>query len=194
MRVLPLLVFLLSTMLPVPPARAEAYSLYQSTDRQFSVSMEYPESWEVSQTVGSYNAYRQIMVCLPREEGKEGFAPGIILTCEDSSKVLFGAGTVSEYIAGIIEQRRRFPGFHELPQSVQQLFGEDGLAVDCSYQTPDCLHEREIRMITVRERIVVLRKGSHFYVLRYLCPDQDFDSHLSDFLHFAQSLRLNTPD
>jgi hypothetical protein len=173
-------------------AQDGSFAVYTAADQKMNVTLEYPSGWDSSEVRGTFDSYSQA-VFHDVHASSGDLSAGIVLTVEEPEKVLSGAGSLAEFMTAIVDLRRKLPGYQELSRSSGRLLDEDAVVFECAYKVPGRLHGKDISLVLVREKILVVMKNRVFYTLRYLNTESEFEKLLPAFDHVAQSARLNNP-
>jgi hypothetical protein len=59
-----------------------------------------------------------------------------------------------------------------------------------SFKSPDKLYSVKAKLMSAKERIVVLKNGDWFYAVRYQNWEEVFDKYDKEFTHMVRSIRF----
>lgn len=165
------------------------FEKYDSKDLLINLSMDYISGWQYDETRGSYNSYAQVMF-FPFKEGKK--SPRIIIsaTVKDSSKVGFSPLTMEAAVEDLLVKRMQFKDAKVLSKTKTKLLNTEAMVIELSYLTLENLLNINSKLIPVKEKIIIFKKGNNFYFLRYENSAEEFDKYNSAFTHIVGTIKI----
>jgi hypothetical protein len=160
---------------------------YVARDQMLNIAAEIPSGWVINESRGNSGAYAQLIASMP--ESQRGLRAGIVLTAQ-SAETVQGKQTLDECLNELVSSRKALSGFQLIVQSSGMFLEEESRVLECSYQVPDKIHGRDINLIAVKERIVVVIKKDIVYTARYVNTQEDFNAVFPLFENFLQSVQL----
>ena len=166
------------------------FDKYISKDNQINLSMDYPMGWKYSETRGSYGSYAQVMFS-PFRKGQKSSRAIIDVTVRNSSKMQGVSPTLDMLVGDLLVKRMQFKDAKVLLKSTMRLLNTDAIVVELSYSTLENLLNVNSKLISVREKDIILKIGNNFYFLRYENSNEEFNKYNSAFMHMIGSITLN---
>jgi hypothetical protein len=158
------------------------YVPYVSKISGLNVSTEYISGWKVLETRGERGSYSHV-VFIENKPGKEAKAFMSITATPGG-----GSLTLQSASDDLIQKRSRFNGFTVVARSAATLTGLEAQELVLTYQELDKLYSMDAKRITVKERIIVCKKGDILYSCIYKSPEQRFDEFNAAFSHMMATI------
>ncbi len=166
------------------------FDKYISKDSQINLSMDYPMGWKYSETRGSYGSYAQVMFS-PFRKGEKSSRAIIDVTIRNSSKMQGASPTLDMLVGDLLVKRMQFKDAKVLSKSTLRLLNTNAIVIELSYSTLENLLNVNSKLISVREKVIILKLGNNFYFLSYKNSNKEFDKYNSVFMHMIGTITLN---
>lgn len=163
------------------------YEQYSSEDTELNLIMDYPAGWRHSEHRGAYGSYAQVQFS---GETRNDIAPGFSVKVERSSKVKVQPPTAEGLADDLIKKRALFQDSKLVSRSETELLGLPAIDLILTYKQPARLHSTEFNLISFKERVVIVQKNDRFYTLRYVNPQQEFETFEEVFSYCIGTLRI----
>jgi len=92
--------------------------------------------------------------------------------------------------ADLLAKRMQFKDSRILSKSKMKVMDSDAAVIELSYLTLENLLKANSKLVTVKEKIIILSKGNKFYFLRYENSAKEFNKYKSAFMRIAQSMKI----
>lgn len=165
------------------------YEKYSSKDPELGITMDYISGWRHSEHRGSFDSYAHVLFYEPKREGKD-YKAGMAVTAQKESKVEFRPLTIETAADDLLKKRMQFKEAKLLSRSKTKLLGEAAVDIRLAYRKLDKLYSVDAKLIPVKERVVIFKRGNKFYTLRYDNTEEEFKKLDSAFTHCIKSLRF----
>jgi hypothetical protein len=163
------------------------YEKYSSKDSEINIVMDYISGWLYSEHRGSYNSYAQVLFYEKGDE-KKLFKAGISVNVRDISKLEVRPATIEALADDLKSRRMKFKDSMMVSNGNLKVSGVNAIAMDFSYKTLDKLYDVTAKLIPVKEKIVIFRKGNKFYTVRYENTAEDFKGFEKAFRRMINSI------
>ena len=163
------------------------YEKYSSKDPEINIAMDYISGWLYSEHRGSYNSYAQVLFYEKGDE-KKVFKAGISVNVKDESKVETKPATVETMADDLKSKRMKFKDSMLVSKGNSNISGEKAVVMEFSYKTLDKLYDVAAKLIPVKEKVVIFKKGSKFYTIRYENTAEDFKRFEKAFSRMLNSI------
>lgn len=161
------------------------FEKYSSRDPELNITMDYILGWNYTEHRGSYGSYVQVMFIEPEAE-KGSFKANIVVTVKKSSNL----STVKSMAEDLLAKRLKLKEAKVLSNSKSRILNTEARDIQLAYKALDKLYSTDAKLIPIRERILVLKKGDKSYTLRYTNIEEEFKKFERAFYHCAKTLRL----
>lgn len=165
------------------------YETYDSKDPELNIVMKYVAGWSHVQQRGSYASFVQAVFYEPKREDKV-FKARIVAHVENISKAKFTPLTVDGKVDDLIEKRMKFGNSKLLSSFKTGLAGLEAKEIEVAYETFDNNNSLAAKLIQVRERMVIVKRGDRFYTFRYENTAGEFDKLNKAFTHIIKSIKF----
>lgn len=165
------------------------YEEYSSKDPEINISMDYISGWLYSEHRGSYNSYAQVLFYEKGDE-KKVFKAGISVNVKDESKIETKPVTIQTMADDLKSKRMKFKDSILVSKGNTNVSGENAIVMDFSYKTLDKLYDVTAKLIPVKEKVVMFRKGNKFYAIRYENTAEDFKRFEKAFNRMLSSIKF----
>lgn len=165
------------------------YDRYSSKDPELNIKMDYISGWSYSESRGSYGSYAQVQFIEPRRKDKN-LSASMVVTVKRSSKIKFQPQTIKGMEDNLLEKRLQFENAKVVSKSKTKLLGIEAIDIELAYKTLDKDDSIDAKLIPVRERIVIFKRGDRFYTLRYNNTEEEFKKFDRAFTHCIKTLRF----
>jgi hypothetical protein len=163
------------------------YEKYSSKDPEINIAMDYISGWLYSEHRGSYNSYAQVLFYEKGDE-KKIFKAGISVNVKDMSKLETRPATIEAVADDLKSKRMKFKDFILVSNGNLKVSGENAIVMDFSYNTLDKLYDVTAKLIPVKEKIAIFKKGNKFYTVRYENTAEDFKRFEKAFSRILNSI------
>ena len=163
------------------------YEKYSSKDPEINIAMDYISGWLYSEHRGSYNSYAQVLF-YEKGDKRKVFKAGISINVKDESKVETKPATVETIADDLKSKRMKFKDSTLVSKGNSNISGEKTIVMDFSYKTLDKLYDVTAKLIPVKEKVVIFKKGSKFYTIRYENTAEDFKRFEKAFSRMLNSI------
>jgi hypothetical protein len=166
------------------------YARYTSKDLTLNLKMDYIAGWFYSEQRGAKNAYVQVLF-YEREQKDRPRRALIAVTARPASGFDSQPVTALSVLYDIINKRSKFKDAAIISKGERSnLLGVEARTAEITYKTLDKLHTAGAKLIPVKEKIVVLRKGDTVYTIRYENAVQDFVSFEKAFTRILKTITV----
>lgn len=165
------------------------YEKYSSKDPEINIAMDYISGWLYSEHRGSYNSYAQVLFYEKGDE-KKVFKAGISVNVKDESKVETKPVTIQTMADDLKSKRMKFKDSMLVSSGNSNISGENAIVMNFSYKTLDKFYDVTAKLIPVREKVVIFKKGSKFYTIRYENTAEDFKRFEKAFSRMLSSIKF----
>ena len=163
------------------------YEKYSSKDPEINIAMDYISGWLYSEHRGSYNSYAQVLF-YEKGDAKKIFKAGISVNVRGISKLETRPATIEAVADDLKSKRMKFKDSMLVSNGNLKVSGENAIVMDFSYKTLDKLYDVTAKLIPVKEKIVIFKKGNKFYTVRYENTAEDFKGFEKAFRHILNSI------
>lgn len=163
------------------------YERYSSKDPEIGVEADHVSGWLFSEMRGEGNSFAQVVFYEPKKEG-EVSKTGMIITVVKAADVKFQPLTVEGMAEDLTSKRLKFKDASVLAKEKTKILGEEAWDILLSYKTLESLYAS--KLIPVKERIFLFKKGDKFYSVSYQNTEEDFERIQGAFLHLVKSLKI----
>jgi len=163
------------------------YEKYSSKDTEINIAMDYISGWLYSEHRGSHNSYAQVLFYEKGDE-KKVFKAGISVNVRDESRIEIKPATIEAMADDLKSKRMKFKDSMLVSKGNLKVSGENAIVMDFSYKTLDKLYSATAKLIPVKEKIVIFKKGSKFYTIRYENTAEDFKGFEKAFIRMLNSI------
>lgn len=162
------------------------FERYSSKDPELNLAMDFVSGWLYSEHRGEKSSYAGVVFY----ENKKGDVPKALigLTVRTESKVKLEPKTTEAFAEDIISKRRKFKEMELLSKSYGKFSGIDAVNIIMSYKISDKLYGANAKLISAKERVVVLKKNDKFYTIRYENTAKEFNKFDKAFSHILDSI------
>jgi hypothetical protein len=167
-----------------------SYKNYSSKDPLIGLSMDYIADWRYDEQRGAHDRYAQVMFYKLGEKGKKPSWAVMAVMVEEASKAAFSPQTASGMAKDLLDKRSKMQDMQVLSQKDTALSGGKGRDITLSYNKINRFPGAGAKLIPVRERIVILERGTKLYALRYENSAEDFDSLNPAFERSLKTLKI----
>ena len=164
------------------------FNKYTSKDKQINLSMDYIKGWQYSETRGSYNSYAQVMFSQQFKKGQKSSRAIMAVTVKDSSKMQPVSPTLDILVGDLLVKRMQFKDAKVLSKTKMNLLNTDAVVIELSYLTLENLLNVSSKLVSVKEKIVIFKRGNNFYFLRYSNASEEFEKYNPAFMHMVESI------
>lgn len=165
------------------------YEKYSSKDPEINIAMDYVSGWLYSEHRGSYNSYAQVLFYEKGDE-KKVFKAGISVNVREESRIEIKPAAIEAMADDLKSKRMKFKDSKLISQRDSDAAGENAIVMDFSYKTLDKLYDVTAKLIPVKERVVIFKKGSKFYTIRYENTAEDFKRFEKAFSRMLSSVKF----
>ena len=165
------------------------FKKYISKDNRINLSLDYIKDWQYSETRGSYGSYAQVMF-FPFKKGQKSSRAIMTVTVKDGLKMQPASPTLDTLIADLLTKRMQSKDAKVLSKTKMRILGTDAVAIELSYLTLENLLDVSSKLISVKEKVIILKSGNSYYFLRFSDSSEEFDKYNSAFTHMIESMSL----
>lgn len=165
------------------------YNQYSSKDKKLSITMDYPKGWDFDEEHGAYGAYVQVIFLEPVKLGKP-LRGMMAVTVKDESKTGVKPPTLEMFGKDLLNKRLAFKDAKKLSESRMAFLGFNACVMEVSYSLPESPDRTDVKYVSLQERVIFFKRGSRFYVLRYVNEKKDFGSQEKAFMHCVNTLKF----
>lgn len=165
------------------------YNQYSSKDTQLNIKMDYPKNWTFAEERGAYGSYAQVIFLEPVKKDKP-LRGMMVVTIKDESKFDIKPLTLTMFGEDLLKKRLAFKDAQKISESYLKFLGFDAKVIELSYSMPDNPERMDAKDVPLLESIVCFKKGSQFYILRYVNEKQDFRRLEKAFTHCVNTLKF----
>lgn len=168
---------------------AGKYKKYSSTDPELNLTMYYIPGWEFSETRGAHNSYVDVYFGEPWDKVRAKTRRASI---EVVSFQVPKTGTpdISALAEGIAAGKLRLNDGKLLGKAKIKLPAGEAMDLSFSFKAPDRLYNTSSKLLTVKERVVILKNGDSLYTVKYQNREEAFDKYSKDFNNIVRSIRF----
>jgi hypothetical protein len=166
------------------------YAHYTSKDSALNLKIDYIAGWIYSEQRGERDAYAQVLFY--ERELKDKLRRALIaVTARPASGFDSQPVTALSVLYDILNKRSKFQDAAIISKGERSnLLGVEARTAEITYRTLDKLHKAGAKLIPVKERIVVLRKGDIVYTIRYENAARDFASFEKAFNRILKTITV----
>jgi len=165
------------------------YEKYSSKDPEINIAMDYISGWLYSEHRGSYNSYAQVLFYETGNKDK-AFKAGVSVNVRNESKIDTGLATIEAMADDLKSKRTKLNDFSLITNVNSNVAGEKAIAMEFTYKTLDKIYDVNAKLIPVKEKVVIFKKGGKFYTIRYENTKEDFDKLNKAFSHMIKSIKF----
>lgn len=158
------------------------YERFSNNDPDLNLEMEYLSGWFSRQQKGL--DYAQVIFSEPKRQDKI-FKANIVVTVKETPAI-----TAEALANDLIQKRLKFKEAKLLSKSKKKILDSAAENLLLSYKTLEQLNKIDAQLIPVKERIVIFKKGTRCYIIRYQNTAEEFDKFNSAFYHSLKTLRV----
>lgn len=163
------------------------YEKYSSKDPEINISMDYISGWLYSEHRGSNNSYAQVLFYEKGDE-KKVFKAGISVNVRDESRIEIKPAAIEAVADDLKLKRMKFKDSALVSRGNLKVSGENAIVMDFSYKTLDKLYDVTAKLIPVKEKVVIFKRGNKFYTVRYENTAEDFKRFEKAFTRVLNSM------
>jgi hypothetical protein len=170
---------------------AGRYKKYSSADPRLNITMDYISGWEGKETRGANNSYFDVYFGEPWDKaGTKTRRAFMEVTSFQGQKPASGIPTISTVADGLMDSELKFKDCKLLSKAKVRLPAGEAMDLAFSFKSPDKLYSVKAKLMSAKERIVVLKNGDWFYAVRYQNWEEVFDKYDKEFTHMVRSIRF----
>ena len=158
------------------------YVSYQVDRPSASCAFLYPADWDVREIV--QDDAIEIFIVGPRNQADTYTTS---LTVEVS---LAPEQTPEAAAAALLSRYRSMSSFQELGRAAGMVAGYPAVEVEFAYSMPLPLNSINPEWTVIRQRRIFLKRGDQLYELRYVAPQEDYETWLDAFRTLVQSFNF----
>lgn len=159
------------------------YEKYSGVAKDLNFSLDYLVGWKISEKI--MKDFTQLIFLEPKKEGKV-FGSTMAITVKEDLPF----ATAAELAEDTVRKASKLEAFQVVNQSSIKIHGAEGKDLELSYKTLESIYQLNAKMIPVRERMIVFKKGSKFYVARYENTEEEFAKFNQAFTHIIKSIKF----
>jgi hypothetical protein len=160
------------------------YTYFVSADPQLNIVAEYPQGWLERLQKGA--DYAQALFLEPKRQDKI-FKAGMVVTRKE-----VGVFALEAARDDLLKKRMQFKEARLLSQKAKRVLGLAAEEMLLSYQTLDQISNRATaKLIAVKERITIFKKGASCYIVRYQNTAEEFKQFEGAYLHLLRTLKID---
>ena len=167
------------------------YARYISKDPAFNLKMDYIAGWLYSEQHGGREAYAQVLFY--EREKKDNLRRALIaVTVKPASGFDSQPVSALSVLYDILDKRSKFQDAAVISKGERSnLLGVEARTAEITYKTLDKLNVAGVKLIPVKEKIVVLRRGDIVYIVRYENAARDFLSFEKAFNRILKTITVH---
>ena len=166
------------------------FNKYISKDNRINLSMDYIAGWQYNETRGSHDSYAQTMF-YQFKKGEKSSRAMMVVTVMDSSKMQLVSPTLDSVVGDLLAKRMKFKDAQVLSKSTTHILNTDAVVIELSYLTLENLLNVNSKLISVKEKDIILKLNNNFYFLRYDNSSEEFNKYSSAFMHMVKTITIN---
>lgn len=167
---------------------AVKYVSYPGKQAPLDISMDYPQGWVYTERRDAEAGYGDV-IFVENRKGK-AFQATMMATVQKASLVKEGAPSSGSLLDSLVSRRLRFKEARIIKRSVTRVAGLYASQALVAYKTVERPADLEVSSIAVKERIIVMRRGDWFYILRYENEEKEFAAYDKAFAHVLKTLQF----
>lgn len=164
------------------------YAQYSSKEPELNIVIDYIPDWLYREHRGAQSSYVSVLFFENRKD--KNFKAKIVITVRDSSKIEIKPVTIEAMTDDLVTKRLKFKDAKLFLRLKTMFLGLETSDILLSYKAMDKLYSTDAKLISVKERIVIFKRGEKFYLLRYENTEQEFDKFSKAFSHIIKTLRF----
>lgn len=168
--------------------RGIKYAEYISKDPELNITMDYIQGWLHREHRGVNDNYASILFLENRKE--KNFKAKISVTAKNISKIGVIPLSVDAVLDDTIRRRLKFKNAKLLSKSKISFLKTEAGEILVSYKTLDKLYSIDNKLISVKERIIIFKRGNVFYLLRYENAENEFDKFSGAFSRVIKTIKF----
>ncbi len=166
------------------------YAQYTGKDPRLNLKMDFIAGWLHSEQRGTDDDYVQVLF-YERELQQKARRALIAVTLKPASAFDWEPVTPLSVLYDILGKRSKLTDMAVESKGVRgTLLGVETRSAAITYRIPDKLHSAGARLIPVKEKIVVLRKGDTVYLIRYENSSRDFPAFENAFNRILKTITV----
>ena len=161
---------------------------YSSKDPALNISMNYISGWRYNECRCSYDSYAQVLFY--PFGGKNKSLAVMVVTVKNSSKISLSPLNLETVVDDLLAKRMKFKDAAVLSKSNIQFLNMPATSIELTYKTLENFLNVHSKLIPVKEKIIVFKKGENFYFLRYQNSAVEFDKYSKAFDRILKTFRF----
>lgn len=166
------------------------YDQYSSKDKKLNITMDCPKGWDFNEEHGAYGAYVQVIFLEPAQLNKPFRAMMVITIKDELKKKGVKPLTLAKLGNDLLEKRLALRDAKKISSRHFQFLGFNAGLIDFSYRLPDHPDRVDAQYVPMKERVVFFKRGSRFYILRYVNENRDFSRQEKAFTYCINTLKF----
>lgn len=138
-----------------------------------------PAGWEVRERVENDTA--EVFIVGPRNRA-DTYTTSLTVEVSPAPEQ-----TPEEAAAELLARYRAFSSFQELGRASGTVAGHLAVEIEFAYSMPLPLNSVDPEWTVIRQRRIFLKRGDRLYELRYVAPEEDYETWLEAFRTLVQS-------
>lgn len=164
------------------------YAQFSSKDPELNITLDYISSWLYREHRGVSNRY--VSVVFFENEKNSNYKARMAVTVSDGLKSEIKLSTIEEMTDDLVAKRLKFKDAKLLLKAKTVLLGLEAREIIFTYKAINKLYDKDAKLISVKERIFIFKRGDKHYLLRYENYLKEFDKYNSAFTHMIKTMRL----
>jgi len=165
------------------------YAKFSGKEPELNITIDYISSWLHREHKQIDNRYASVVFF--ENIQNNNYKAKMAVTISDNLKSEASLSNLEEMVNDLVAKRLKFKDAKLLSTAKAVIFGSDAREAVFTYKAMSKFYSKDAKLMPVKERIFIFKRGDKHYLLRYENSLEEFDKYNPAFTHIVKTISIN---